>query len=411
MKRSKLQKFDTRKLKVNRDANFRDIENYDVPSMIEEIVQAGRILEPLHIEEGGAVLKGNRRTLAAQTLLADPKTPQDIAEAIRELDVFVYTELTEKERTELILDHGSQKGLTRVEVVKAAWRLQRMMYGERDIIILMYQQLARYTGNTRKAYEASTITNAAEREKVLTKWLHGTVGNYILYAGQMGEYVREQFLLTDLKLDRNLTAEEKERVKFATTRTRIGDLNSAKIADREVGGWDPDKKIGAKFFALIEQYEKEDREGAPIRTDKFSPAKMIETADALQSPLKLAFLKCAGKLPEGGEAEIEQLDCEIHRLSKLNALNSQNVDRIAVDEKFTGYQVQALVQAFIAGAPNVYEQRLMTFLSPEVAPATPEVAPATPEPVAETPVAETPVAAPASPEPVVETKHGKKHRN
>lgn len=365
MKRSKLQKFDTLKLKVNRGENFRDIENYDVPSMIEEIVQAGRILEPLHIETGGIVLKGNRRTLAAQTLLNDPKTPQDIADAIRELDVFVYSELTEKERTELILDHGSQKGLTRVEVVKAAWRLQRMMYSERDIIILMFQQLAKYTGNTRKAYEASTITNAAEREKVLTKWLHGTVGNYILYAGQMGEYVREQFILTDLALDRNLTEDEKKRVKFATTRSRIGELNSAKNEDREKnGGWDPDKKIGKKFFELIEKYEKEDREGTPPRSEKFSPAKMIETADALQSPLKLAFLKCAGKLPEGGESEIEQLDCEIHRLNKINALNSQMVDRIAVDQNFTGAQVQALVQAFIAAAPNVYEERLTTFLAP-----------------------------------------------
>lgn len=368
MIRSKLQKFDTTKLKVNRGENFRDIENYDVPSMIEEIVQAGRILEPLHVEEDGTVLKGNRRTLAAQTLLADPKAPQDIVEAIRHLDVFVYSQMTEKERTELILDHGSQKGLTRVEVVKAAWRLQRMMYSEKDIIILMYQQLAKYTGNTRKAYEASTITNAAEREKFLAKWLHGTVGNYILYAGQMGEYVREQFLLTDLALDRNLTDAEKQKVKFATTRTRISELNSAKNEDREKNvGWNPDKKIGKKFFELIDKYEMEDRTGTAPRSEKFSPAKMIETADSMQSDLKLVFLKCAGKLPEGGESEIEQLDCEINRLTKINALNLQNVDRIA-SGPFTGLQVQALVQAFISGAPNVYEDRLATFLNAIPAP-------------------------------------------
>lgn len=359
MKRSTLKKYDLTKLVVRREVNYRD--DYDVPSMKEEIVQAGRILEPLHIREDGVVLKGNRRTMAAQELIADPKCPQDLLKNLSNVDVFVYSDLSQQEETELILDHGSQKPLTRVEIVKAVRRLQKQMYSERDIIILLYNQLARYTGNTRKAYEAQAIPAGEEREKFLKSWLHGTVGNFIMSAGQMGEFVWEQFILTDLAIDRALTEDEKKKVKFTTSRDRIGKLASAKKEDKEKASWTV-ADGGPKFNALIEEYIKEDSGVKPPRKNKVSAEDMEKVAESMQSGLGMAFLMCAGKLPEGDKAKLEALDCEIHRRDKVFANVQANVDRIKDETPFTGAQVKAAFQKLIAGSPEDFETAFSTFV-------------------------------------------------
>lgn len=359
MKRSGLKKYNLADLVVRRDVNFRD--DYDIPSMKEELVQAGRILEPLHIRDDGVVLKGNRRTLSAQELVADPKCPQDLLKALSTVDVFVYSDLSQNEETELILDHGSQKPLTRVEIVKAVWRLQRQMYSERDIIILMYNQLARYTGNTRKAYEAQSLAAGEEREKFLKSWLHGTVGNFIMAAGQMGDLVKEQFLLTDLAIDRALTEDEKKQVKFTTSRDRINKLASAKKADKEKGGWDV-VKGGESFNKLLEEFIAEDAGGPKPRKKGITAETMEATAESLQSDLRLAFLMCAGKLPDGDKAKVEQLDCEINRRDKIFANVTANVDRINDATTFTGAQVKAAFQLLIAGSPDNFEKAFSTFV-------------------------------------------------
>lgn len=359
MKRSGLKKWNLADLVVRRDVNFRD--DYDVPSMKEEIVQAGRILEPLHIAEDGTVLKGNRRTMSAQELVADPKCPQDLLKALSVIDVFVYSDMTDKEKTELILDHGSQKPLTRVEIVKATWRLQKQMYSERDIIVLLYNQLARYTGNTRKAYEAQALPAGEEREKFLKSWLHGTVGNYIMAAGQMGEFVREQFLLTDLAIDRALTEDEKKQVKFATSRDRINKLASAKKADKEKGGWTV-AEGGVTFNKLLEDYIAEDAGGKKPRNKGVSAEDMEKTAESMQSGLGMAFLMCAGKLGDNDKAKVEALDCEIHRRDKIFAEVTANVDRINDTVQFTGAQVKTAFQKLIAGSPDDFAKAFGTFI-------------------------------------------------
>lgn len=263
MKRHAIKKVPASELVVNKSVNFR--EDYDVPSMIEEIRHAGRVLEPLHVRlEDKTVLKGNRRASAVQALLADPKLPSDLREAIEKLDVIFYEGLDERELTEIVLDHGSQKPLSRVETVLACWRLQKQMYSETEVITLLYHVLARFTGNSQKAYEAGQIPEGPARVEFLKKWLHGTVGNYILAAGTMGEVVRDQFILTERAQERALTDDEKKLVKFTTSRDRINKLASAKKKDKDGAGWTV-MDGGAEFNAKIAEFIAEDSGTAPER--------------------------------------------------------------------------------------------------------------------------------------------------
>lgn len=357
MKRSNIQKVSALELVVNRTVNYRD--DYDVPSMAEDIRIAGRVTEPIHVlKEGNIVLRGNRRVTAVQQMLADGKLPSDLRDAIAKLDVIYLSDMTEKEITEYVLDHGSQKPLTRVEVLKAAWRLQRQMYSERDIITMLYQLLARYTGNTRKAYEAQQLPQGEAREKFLSKWLHGTVGNYMLPGGTMGEFVREQFILTDLAQDRNLTDEEKEKWKMTVTRDRISALVSAKKKDKETSGWTPENG-GETFNAKIAEFIAEDArpEGAASGPKKITSAQMETTAEAMQSGFRFAFLKCAGKLPEDQNAKLEALDTEYFRRDKVFAVLNQNADRI------TDANVQTLIRKVMVGTDADVTAALAPFVS------------------------------------------------
>jgi hypothetical protein len=353
-KRSSLKKANIMSLKVDRLVNFRD--DYDVPSMKEEILQAGRILEPLHVIDGSNILlKGNRRTLAAQELYSDPSCPADVKEALEKVDVFYYSDLNEKEITEIVLDHGSQKGLTRVEVLKAVWRLQKQMYSERDIIIMLYQQLAHYTGKTKKAAEAQNLAAGEAREKFLKTWLHGTVGDYMMPGGQMGEFVREQFILTDRAQDRELTEAEKAAWTLEVTRDRVKELRTAKNKDKETTGWDPEKG-GELFNAKVQEFIAEDAAPKGPRKAGFTSAQMETTADAMQSGFRLAFMKCAGKLPESDNAKLEALDTEYFRRDKVLAVLNANADRIG------DKNVQALVKAILAGTDGSVTEYLQPFL-------------------------------------------------
>jgi len=361
MKRTTLKKWKLADLKVNRTLNFR--KNYDLPSMIEQITQEGRILEPVHVEDNGDVLKGNRRISAAQLIVADPKSPQELVETLKNVDVFVYSDLTDRERTEIILDHGAQKTLGYEETVEAIWRLQHEGFSGREIMVLMYQLLAKYTGAPQKAVEAERLEPGSARDEFLSKWLNGTLNNKILNAGRMGGRVKRQFILAEIAKDRALTDVEKKEVEFEVNVKRIGKLRTAINADEEAGTWDMIEMTGPKFEEQIAEFKKEDKE-PPARATSFSKEQMKEMAATMQNPgVKAVFLKCAGMLPEADKGKIAELDVRLQRQDKIDALNRANVDRIAVDEIFTGHQVKALVQGFLAGPVAKYESTLATFLS------------------------------------------------
>jgi hypothetical protein len=281
-------------LKVDETLNVRLPENYDVESMMSQILEVGRIVQPIVIRgEDNVVLAGNRRTKAGQRLLEADDTPADVKENLQKVECIVYTGLSPEDTMKIVLDHGTQKGINRTETVLAVWRLDKLMFSEAQIITQMYYVLAKYTGNEAKLADVPRDFKA--RDAFLKKWLHGTVGNYILAAARMGEYIRQQFILTARAEDKLLKTDEKVEVRCS--RQRITDLSAAKNADAREGGWDPDKG-GVKFNEMIQKFKDEDAgvivgDSGPKRP---SAKDLKEKSNAFKTSLvRKAFLIGAGE--------------------------------------------------------------------------------------------------------------------
>lgn len=289
-------------LKVDFNTNVRLPNNYDIGTMKDQIVQAGRIQKPIVINgDTGIVLQGNRRTLAGQELFNDPACPSDLKATLEKVQVIVYTGLTPQEEVGLIMDHGGERPICRTEVVLSVWRLDMQFYGEAEICVWMLNALASYTGNMKKLNQLPT--EATARNKAIKTWLHGTVGNYILASSKMGDFVKEQFILHHKSEDKLL--QDGEKVTMWCSRDRISALNTAKNDDMKDGTWDSEKG-GPKFNALIEEYVKQDAgEKKPTGPRAMSQKDMNEKADQFKSPaIKSAFKVAAGD-PDAGRTLVD----------------------------------------------------------------------------------------------------------
>lgn len=301
--------------------NVREDSNYDLPAMMEAIRLYNRITNPIIVdgdtkneEDQFLVLQGNRRTRAGKLLFTDPTSPQELVDALKKVDVVVYTGLTDQERQQLIMDHGGTKPLAKSEIVRACWRLDLAGYSEIDIINLMYFSLADYTGNKRKLAEVPA--KKSERDAFLRKWLHGTVGNFILKGNRMGEYVRDQFHLTALAEDKLLPANAS--VEMKCSRDRITALSAAAEQDKaSESGWDPDNG-GPEFNALIEKFKAEDAGVQEKETNgkRLTPKELEERANAFSSPLTRAALLMASGNKEMAE-KLSSLDLATARQTKV----------------------------------------------------------------------------------------------
>lgn len=357
MKRaSKLEKVNPLALKVSREVNFRD--DYNLTPLVEDIRVAGRILEPLHVErETNIVLKGNRRAASAQVILSDANCPPELKKNLENTEVIYYTDLTEKERTQLVLDHGSQQTLSRVETIKAVWRLSKQGWSEAEIGCTMYQLLAKFTGKTKKLAEVEALPEGPARDEKLKTWFHGTLGNIILAVGGMGERVKDQYILNETKSDRKLTEAEEARIEFEMKNSRIQALTSAKKKDKDGksgAGWTP--QDGGEFFnEQIAKFIEEDANGGPDTTKRFTPKQMEDTADKMSSRMNLAFLQCAGKLTEAQARDLDSVDTEYARRDKVFSILTQNVEKL---ERLP----QELVRAILYGNPDDLSEVLSKFV-------------------------------------------------
>lgn len=347
-------------LVVDTNTNVRLVNNYDIPAMKQAILDAGRIIDPIHVRASdNVVLRGNRRTMAGQELLNDPSTPQEVAKSLEKVEVVFHDVLPGSvEEMNVILDHGSQKGLSKTEVLQTVWRLDKQFMSEQQIINLLYMALAQYTNNPKKAAEAAAISEPRARNDYLRKWLHGTVGNYMLAAAKMGDYVREQMVLTHLSDDRLLPADKKVEIRMS--RDRVQQLSQAKSKDDPKNGgegWSP-AEGGKHFNAALEQLRAEDRGEVDADKNKRPSAKELrERADVFKSPaIRSALLVAAGE-QEHGKALVD-LDDRLSRLSMV----METLNKAA--PKISDPNVRALINAILGDGPAAeVELALRPFVS------------------------------------------------
>lgn len=362
MNRGKLQKMDTSKLIVNPE-NYRELPSYDVETMMDQIRHSKRVLEPLHIEEETHyVLKGNRRLAACQRLLADPSLPADLKENIIQLDVIPYKGLSAAEKTELILDHGTQKSLTRVETVLAVWRLVRQGYDNLQIMTMLYLLLAKFTNKPAKVHEIEQL-KGPERTKALRTWLHGTVSQYIVYVAGFTEEAQQQFILAERKKDRPLTPEEQKQVTFEMNRDAVRDLNACIIEDKKTPeGWN-NRTGGASYNALIQKLK--DEYANPEKkngNDRPSVADIEKQAGTMKSQMSVALLSAAGKLDAKDRPKLDIWDTELFRLEQIQKTAQTIVDRVDTSRKFGGGEVRTLIEFFIKGTDADFTKYTERFL-------------------------------------------------
>lgn len=315
------------KIIVDMTLNVRLPNNYDIDSLAEQIIEVGRITTPPLCKEAKdgtlTVLQGNRRVKAGQKLFSDPTTPQGVKLGLEKLEVLTVKaeELSPEEEMRLICDHGSQKPISKSETVLAVWRLAKSLFSEKQIITLMFYQLARYTGNEKKLAEVPSEPKA--REVFLSKWLHGTVGNFMLTVQRMPEYVREQFLLTHKAQDGLLVNGEKVIVKIS--RERVTALSAAKSADEKKGEWDG-QLGGPEFKALWEKFIKEDA-GEPVDNGpkRLGARELQGMKDVMESELSRKLIDAVLGTPC---RELNEMDVAAARAVSINRLIAENIDGI-----------------------------------------------------------------------------------
>lgn len=350
--------------------NGRRADNYDLDALRPAIEMKGKIVNPLVVypqrETDGTetgkyvILQGNRRKRTADLIRASDKPVVEnidfeaVKKNLEKLDCLVYSDLTDLERETLIFDHGETKPLNREETVNAVWRLFKQFRPEKEIGQLLYHQLARYTGQEKML---NTLpTDPQERAAKISSWFHGTLGNFMLAAAQMGDYIRDQFILTARAEDGKL--EPGVKVELTCSRKRISALSQAKQADLKANGWTPENG-GEKFNELVQKFKDEDAGRATAGTTEKPPtAKDLRERIGMfkSAPLKAAFGVASGD-KSAGQALL-QFDDAIHRNTLVSEIIVKNLPSVK------DLAVKALLESLVGSGPAAdVETALAPFVS------------------------------------------------
>jgi hypothetical protein len=327
------------------NVRYPDIKQYDIPQMRESILQGGRIQNPPSVEKLKTsingfeyrVLRGNRRLFAAQEMLADPTTPAEIVDALHKIECLVYSDLTEGERMDLVVDHD-QKSLSSTEVLMTVWRLSKAMYSEKEIASKLYFLLASYTGRADKLAEVPD--HGPERATFLTKWFHGTLGNYLLKVQQFPEYVRESFLIQH-KVRDGILPSKTTVIPVKLSQSRVSTLSKAKTTDEENGKWDHEKG-GPAFIAQWQKFEKADKDGTGDDTpSRPSVQTLKDRSQTMRSEIvRKTLLSAAGEK----QSDLGDLDEKCYRESKVFEILYAATGNGTIKPEFS-----ALISAMIQG--------------------------------------------------------------
>jgi len=311
-------------------------DGYDVPEMAMDIRDEGRIREPLTALADGTIIKGNRRYLGAQQNINDPSTPQEVIANLQKIPVFVYpANLTPQEVQDIVLDHN-RKSLSKAELLTTAWNMYAAGYKEGDIIVKLGRLWADFTGNARKW---NTLpTTPVERDRELKSWLRGTVG-WLLYAYDLGEYMRQQTLL-QMIVDDGATDVKPE---FKVTRQRVLDLNKIKNANGIA--WHPANPT-PDFLKKIEEFKAEDAGAAEGTKERPMTASALENrvTNTFSNIGRMAFEMARGKKLDN--VDFESLDRTAYRTEQVFDVLLNNYDELPDGP------IKLLVQAILFERPK-----------------------------------------------------------
>jgi len=244
-------------------------DTYDIPGMRQQVVDGGGIREPIWVsvraDASKIVMRGNRRTLTGQELLADETTPAELRKALSErTPMILFHGLTPEQEREMVNDQ-TQKSFLRSEVIRSIFELRRNGWTFPRIARLYWEPLGRFTGNAAKIAEIRDITDPNAKIEKITTWLRGTLDNYLIWGYDLGKFVQKCIMLSVMKIDGLLTANG-EQPYFNTEKNsqkRIAALRKAKEADgTKFNGTIPQE--GSEFKKLLDEYHSQDYGATPV---------------------------------------------------------------------------------------------------------------------------------------------------
>lgn len=313
---------------ISSDAvNIRAVYNYDLPSIIEQIIAMGGITDPLSVEALAdgmfMILRGNRRYRAGCVLRADPVTDPALVKSLAKFDCFVYTDLSEDERQALIHDHGGTKPLVREDTVRAVWGLYAKTWSEKRIISQMYHTLARYAGSEDKLPQIEKLPIGPARDVALVEWLHATMGSYLLKIPTLGDYCQEQFLAWEKFKDGH---DSKFEVKL--TRPRVAALLKAKKEDGDSWHFTTGGPAFNKALAEMKTADASPKKPA----SRPSTATLLEKVKSgtFRSPLAQAAIRVSvGE--DNAASDLLRLDAMMVRVDTALGMIRRNIGIVADD--------------------------------------------------------------------------------
>jgi len=313
----KWERMDVMELEFDADLNLRfkkgqktfgiDIQTdtYDLPTMKLQIIDGVGIQEPLDVSlrSNGKkiVLRGDRRGQAGQELVADPNTPKDVLEALKNVPVRIYKNLTPEQEMELVQDQG-QKPFLRSETVKQVWRLQQLGWGFERIAMHLFEVFGKFSGNARKVAEIRAIpeNDVVNRRQAIKTWLRGTLDEYVMPAYKLGNRVMRATLLSEMHLDGLPNVEKPEWITTKATQKRMAALEKARKLDGNL--WNHHQG-GAEFNKVIEGFIKEDypdpnviNTNATVAKKRLTMAELTARVEGSRSAVaKMAFQIASGE--------------------------------------------------------------------------------------------------------------------
>lgn len=279
-------------------------DTYNLPDIMAKIDAMNGIHTPILVSERSdkslIVLQGNRRTRGAQEMLLDPNLRPELRKILTTMTpVRILKGLTPEQERELVQDQ-EQKQFMRSECLEHLWA-QKAAGKSYGAIVLHNEVMCRkFVNNPKKAAEVdeevATMTTT-ERNARIQKWLRGSIDMYILAAYSLGDYIRKQTLLSEMRLDKLLKASD-EQPYFLTTNNsqkRMEKLNEARKKDgSNFNGYVPQE--GSEFKKVIDAFHTEDFGPVVIKDDdeKEKKAKMLKK-DEVES-LQTGFQSRVAKL-------------------------------------------------------------------------------------------------------------------
>lgn len=329
------------------------VDTYAINLLLDQVVEAGQINEALYVDgKDNTVLRGMRRATVAKLIADNDAYPAELRKAMNSVPVIVYDDLTPNERLMLIHDKGDRKGLGRAELLAAIWRMYEQNFTEAEISVHQVYNVAKYTGNEKKLNTLPSDPTA--RNKQIQKWLHGTVGNFMLAGYDCGPRVRKAMLLTELAADGLLPKDKdgKEVVKpeWTVKRAHITDLVSARTEDSKADEWDGTNFSGPRFNAKLSEILSGVKPATPIdgeEDEKAGSAKTLAELKAFDGKAKSLIAKATLRIAANEKVfEFPELDAAAARWEQVGNLLAKYVS------EFSNPLVTELVSA-IVGMDNL----------------------------------------------------------